>query len=499
MAMQLFRHSPVSESTLTKSRPCLLELRSSTWFITVTAATAIFTDVFLYAVIVPVFPFSLQDRIGIDESEIQHWLSVLLSVYGVGLIVFAPFFGWLSDRINERRYVLLGGLVVLGGATVMLCLARNLALLITGRLLQGAAAASVWVVGLALLADTSGEEGAGQAMGYVGLAYSLAALVAPLLGGVVYQNAGYYAVFAMAFGIIGLDIMMRLALIEKKVARKWSAEQTAQEVELDEESARLPDGGPKMKHQTGPLEDIEIQLSSEVSGRRDSVKRVRPILILLKSKRMQATFWASTADAILFTSFDVTLPLFVADTFHWSSLGGGLIFLALLTPTFIQPVFGRFVDKHGPRWIAVTGFVTCVPPFICLRFITHNTMGQKVLLCAMLAVIGLGISLSVAATMAEFTIICAEKERKKPGSMGKGGAYAQSYGIFNVSWALGSLVGSYWAGGVREAAGWGTMGLSFAILCAIVSVPTCLYIGGSLMESKMWKRYRGHRKSRSRG
>lgn len=96
-------------------RPWLLELRSSTWYITATVSTAVFTDIFLYAVIVPVFPFSLHDRLDVAESDVQHWLSVLLSVYGAALVVAAPFFGWLSDRIDNRREVLLGGMIVLGG------------------------------------------------------------------------------------------------------------------------------------------------------------------------------------------------------------------------------------------------------------------------------------------------------------------------------------------------------------------------------------------------
>lgn len=118
-------------------RPWLLEFRSSTSFITATVCTAIFTDIFLYAVIVPVFPFSLVERIGIAEEDVQHWLSVLLSVYGAALLVAAPIFGWISDRINSRRGIMLSGMIVLCAATIILCLARNLPLLIVGRLLQG--------------------------------------------------------------------------------------------------------------------------------------------------------------------------------------------------------------------------------------------------------------------------------------------------------------------------------------------------------------------------
>jgi MFS family permease len=58
-------------------------------------------------------------------------------------------------------------------------------------------------------------------MGYVAMATSLGSLSGPLLGGVVYAQAGYYAVFAMGFAIIGVDILLRLMMVEKSVARQW--------------------------------------------------------------------------------------------------------------------------------------------------------------------------------------------------------------------------------------------------------------------------------------
>lgn len=345
----------------------------------------------------------------------------------------------------------------------------------------------VWVVGLALLADTVGKEHAGQSMGYVAMAYSVAALIAPLLGGVVYDKAGYYSVFAMAFGMIALDIFLRLVLIEKKVAKRWLAE-PEQSVSMPHLTPASPSVG--TAEATGQQEpdhkhSADISQSTPPEGSTITIKRaLPPIIILLKSRRMQATFWASTIDAMILTGFDVTLPLFVQDAFHWSSLGAGLIFLAPLSPSFFQPIYGRGVDRFGPRWIASAGLLLCAPPFVCLRFVTYDSVEQKVLFCALLSLIGLGASLTLSATMAEFRLICEEKERKQPGSMGKSGAYAQSYGLFNVSWALGSLVGSYWAGGIKQAAGFGTMGWAFALLCGVFVVPTVFCVGGSIFERK---------------
>lgn len=52
----------------------------------------------------------------------------------------------------------------------MIWLARNIALQVVGRILQGFAAAMVWITGLAMIADTVGQEDVGQYLSYLGMA-----------------------------------------------------------------------------------------------------------------------------------------------------------------------------------------------------------------------------------------------------------------------------------------------------------------------------------------
>jgi MFS family permease len=103
--------------------------------------------------------------------------------------------GWVSDRLPTRRVVLLSGLVILSGATIMLCVGNSIGILVVGRILQGLSASVVWTTGLALLVDTVGQREVGQTMGIISLAYSVGILVGPLLGGIVYARSGYFAVF----------------------------------------------------------------------------------------------------------------------------------------------------------------------------------------------------------------------------------------------------------------------------------------------------------------
>ena len=63
----------------------------------------------------------------------------------------------------------------------MIWLAPNITLQIVGRVLQGLASAVVWVTGLAMLADTVGQEEIGQYVGYLGIAQMVGTLVSPAI------------------------------------------------------------------------------------------------------------------------------------------------------------------------------------------------------------------------------------------------------------------------------------------------------------------------------
>ena len=50
---------------------------------------------------------------------------------------------------------------------------------------------------------------------------SVGELIAPVLGGVLYDNAGYSGVFGLGSGILSVNFIMRILLIEKKVAARY--------------------------------------------------------------------------------------------------------------------------------------------------------------------------------------------------------------------------------------------------------------------------------------
>lgn len=195
-------------------KPCTAGLRSTPTFAICTVTIAIFVDLFLYSLVIPILPQILENQVGVASADVQLNLSGLLAAYNAAVVVFAPISGFLADKWSNRKILLIGGLFALAGATVLFMLSKTVALLYIARILQGTSAAIVWAVGLALLVDVVGPQGIGAAMGWTSLGLSLGNTVGPLVGGVVYQHAGRYATFSVAFGAIGVDVLLRLLLIE---------------------------------------------------------------------------------------------------------------------------------------------------------------------------------------------------------------------------------------------------------------------------------------------
>ena len=239
-----------------------------------------------------------------DKEVIIH---IFVNIYSK-LTYRTAIAGWLADQLPSRRVPFLVALVTLIGTTLFLCLSRNIYLFVLGRILQGFTAAIVWTVGLALLSDTVGQAQVGKAMGYVSMAIPLASLCAPVLGGLLFDRGGYYAVFAIAFATIGLDIFLRVVMIEKSAAAEWS------EARADGLEA-TPRG---VEEQSRPVSSImnehlstgEVQVDSpRPAGIKNEdtskpLRRVPPVLLLLKSPRLLAALWGTTMEQTLTVAFD---------------------------------------------------------------------------------------------------------------------------------------------------------------------------------------------------
>ena len=127
--------------------PLLLKHRSSNFLILLVVCAAVFTDIFLYGLLVPVLPFALIERVGIPLDQMAKWNGILLALLNLGLCVGSPIFGFYADYAASRKLPFLIGLLALAGATLLLCLSKSIILFAIGRFLQGVSAAICWAVG----------------------------------------------------------------------------------------------------------------------------------------------------------------------------------------------------------------------------------------------------------------------------------------------------------------------------------------------------------------
>lgn len=91
---------------------------------------------------------------------------------------------------------------------------RTFSLLVAGRFVQGASAASVHTVEIALLVDVFADNGMGFVMGVLDLSMALRTVAGSVMGGLIYQTLGYGAIFASAYADIATDIVLRMLISE---------------------------------------------------------------------------------------------------------------------------------------------------------------------------------------------------------------------------------------------------------------------------------------------
>jgi MFS family permease len=368
--------------------------------------------------------------------------------------------------------------------TALLCEGSHLALWIIGRILQGAAAAVIWTTGMALLVNTFANDLLGQAMGYSSMATVAGTTTGPLLGGILYEHGGYYAPFALAFGLIGIDFFLRVIMIDPKEMknaeseepRDHSGESTEEEKHDNDHSNPLKEeeraGSKACDRHSRPSSDDESPTEQPAACRGGRFR------LLFSSPRMFVILWVYLLVSVTVTSFDSVLPLFVRDTFGWGPTAQGLIFIPLMVPNILDPVSGYLIDRWPAyrRFQSSIALFAVVPVLVCMRYVTENSMRDKVLLCALLALVGACIGFLEPPIMVEISCMVEDLEAHNPGVFGRGGATALAYGISNSAFAAGSMIGPFIGGFIRDRCGWATMSWTLAVPLGISGVLVLLFI-----------------------
>jgi MFS family permease len=181
------------------------------------------------------------------------------------------------------------------------------------------------------------------------------------------------------------------------------------------------------------------------------------------------------AGTILETAFESTLPLLTKETWHWDSVGAGLIFLPMIVPSFISPIVGAIGDRYGPKWPTTFGFFFATPMLICLQFVYEDSLSHKILLCGLLLGVGIGMACFVGLVAAEVTW-SVQEDAGHSASI----PYAQTYGLYNIALATGCMVGPILGGVVKASLGWEAVGPILSVVTFLAGISQLIWTGGTL-------------------
>ena len=237
---------------------------------------------------------------------------IVLTYMGTLAVALIPA-GRLADRVGHAR-VFRGGLA-LTGVTHLLCgLAPGWTWLLAARVVQGLGAALVMASAPALVTLTTAPGRRGQALGRVGLAASLGAVVGPLGGGVLVGVLGWRVVY-----------LGRLPLVVLGLGFSWL------------------------------LPDVDVSLAPP---RRDAAES-RPEMATGRVVDRRTFVIANAAHWLSWVAlFAVWLlvPYYLIDRRGFPAALAGLLFtVGPLAQAGAAPLAGRLADWGAGRWLAPLG------------------------------------------------------------------------------------------------------------------------------------------------
>ncbi|KAE9962847.1 hypothetical protein BLS_009955 [Venturia inaequalis] len=306
--------------------------------------------------------------------------------------------------------------------------------------------------GLAFLTSQTKPDYIGTAMGYVSAAMGAGELIGPIIGGAMYEYIGHFAVLGLVCGILGVDILLRIVLVEKP-------------------SEPHRGNTPGQDNEEQPLLDGERE--EPISRPADTQDTTKTRCITIFGRHLEsdlcASFYAAIIIGTIRYAFESALVVFVSQHFSWSTSASGGIMFAFCSPAIFGPLIGHYTTKHGPRWTSVAAFIIAAISLVALGFLTHADKTTKILFVTVVTTIG--ICLSLLSTVQSVAFSMATKRREvKAKQEGRDGSSGVAFGGFSMAWTVGMFIGPLAAEVFVDHVSWLGFCIFLASLSAVSSV-----------------------------
>jgi MFS family permease len=148
-----------------------------------TLMLAVFTVSIGFGIVLPLLPYLIERLLGAggEAAQVSRHTGLLTAVYTFSLFLFAPMWGWLSDRRGARG-VLLVGLLGFGATMLVFSFIESLTAVYAERFLSGMFAAAVTPVAAAVIGGfTTTEQARARRLTFVSMAGIAGFLLGPML------------------------------------------------------------------------------------------------------------------------------------------------------------------------------------------------------------------------------------------------------------------------------------------------------------------------------
>ncbi|ENJ7585778.1 Tet(A)/Tet(B)/Tet(C) family tetracycline efflux MFS transporter, partial [Providencia rettgeri] len=291
----------------------------------ITALTITALDAMGIGLIMPVLPALLREYVTL-ENLANHY-GILLALYAIMQVFFAPILGRWSDKFGRKPILLIS----LAGAVLdysLLALSSSLWMLYLGRLISGITGAT-GAVAASVIADNTAPQERTKWFGRLGAAFGVGLIAGPAIGGFAGQFSPHLP-FVIA-AILNACSFVVIWLIFKN----------------------------KNAIQNDQNETVELSVPF--------IQLIKPIILLLF-----VFFMAQLIGQIPAT----TWVLFTENRFQWNSVQVGLSLagLGVMHALFQAFIAGAIAKKFNEKVTIIVGFVADGSAFIILSLLTEGWM-----------------------------------------------------------------------------------------------------------------------------
>jgi EmrB/QacA subfamily drug resistance transporter len=368
-----------------------------------------------------------------DFNVSVETLQWVVNAYNLSFAVLLLTGAALGDRFGRRR-LFAAGIALFTFASVACALSGSAGWLIAARFVQGAGAALVMPLGMAILSGAFAREERARALGIFSGVTGFALLIGPAIGGGISENLGWRWVFwiNLPIGIIAI------ALVFARLRESFDPKAALDIPGL------LTVAGAALALVWGLLRGNGVGWTSpEVTGALGAGALLAIVFVVWEMRAPapmvpmrlfgSSAFSSGVAASFLFYAamYGVLflLPQFLQTTLGFGPLGAGLRLLPWTATLFVTaPVAGAVVNKFGERPLVVTGLTMQAIGLGWIAMLAAPGTAYPALV-APLALAGVGVSMAMPAAQNAILGSVAVTE------IGK------ASGVFNMARFLGGMFG----------------------------------------------------------